>query len=85
MPHVIVKLWPGRNDEIKGNLAKRIANTVAEELNVDMGDVSVAIEEVPREEWGEKYIRQKLRIIPIYIISRIMSTNEVCLGMVYYM
>lgn len=54
MPHVIVKLWPGRNDEIKGNLAKRIANTVAEELNVDMSDVSVAIEEVPREEWGEK-------------------------------
>lgn len=54
MPHVIVKLWTGRNDKIKGNLAKRIANTVAEELNVDMSDVSVAIEEVPREEWGEK-------------------------------
>lgn len=29
MPHVIVKLWPGRNDEIKSNLAKRIAHTVA--------------------------------------------------------
>ena len=54
MPHIIVKLWPGRNDEIKSKLSKRIANTVAEELNVDMGDVSVAIEEVPREEWGEK-------------------------------
>lgn len=38
MPHVIVKLWPGRNDEIKSNLAKRIAHTVAEELKVDMGD-----------------------------------------------
>lgn len=50
MPHIIVKLWTGRNDEIKSKLAKQIANTVAEELNVDMGDVSVAIEEVPREE-----------------------------------
>ena len=38
MSHVIVKLWPGRNDEIKSNLAKRIAHTVAEELKVDMGD-----------------------------------------------
>lgn len=38
MPHVIVKLWPGRNDEIKSNLAKRIAHTVAGELKVDMGD-----------------------------------------------
>ena len=36
MPHVIVKLWPGRNDEIKSNLAKRIAHTVAGELKVDM-------------------------------------------------
>lgn len=33
---MIVKLWPGRNDEIKSNLAKRIAHTVAEELKVDM-------------------------------------------------
>lgn len=29
MPHIIVKLWPGRNDEIKSKLAKRIANTAA--------------------------------------------------------
>lgn len=42
MPHVIVKLWPGRNDEIKSNLAKRIAHTVAGELKVDMGDKSLA-------------------------------------------
>ena len=35
IPHIIVKLWPGRNDEIKNKLAKRIANTVAEELNVE--------------------------------------------------
>lgn len=61
MPHIIVKLWPGRNDEIKSKLAKRIANTVAEELNVDMGDVSVAIEEVPREEWGEKVYKVEIK------------------------
>ena len=45
MPHVIVKLWPGRNDEIKSNLAKRIAHTVAEELKVDMGDKLVGKQE----------------------------------------
>ncbi len=61
MPHIIVKLWPGRNDEIKNKLAKKIASSVAEELNVDMGDVSVAIEEVPREEWGEKVYKAEIR------------------------
>lgn len=64
MPHIIVKLWPGRNDEIKNNLAKQIAHTVAEELNVDMGDVSVAIEEVPREEWGEKVYKAEIKDNP---------------------
>lgn len=64
MPHIIVKLWPGRNDEIKNKLAKRIAHTVAEELNVDMEDVSVAIEEIPREEWGEKVYKAEIKENP---------------------
>ncbi len=29
MPHIIVKLWQGRNDEIKSKLAKKIASSVA--------------------------------------------------------
>lgn len=64
MPHIIVKLWPGRNDEIKNKLAKRIAHTVAEELNVDMEDVSVAIEEISREEWGEKVYKAEIKENP---------------------
>lgn len=64
MPHIIVKLWPGRNDEIKSKLAKRIANAVAEELELDMGDVSVAIEEIPREEWGEKVYKSGIKNNP---------------------
>ncbi len=64
MPHIIVKLWQGRNDEIKNKLAKRIAGIVAEELKVDRGDVSVAIEEVPREEWGEKVYKAEIKDNP---------------------
>ena len=61
MPHVVVKLWPGRNDEIKTNLAKKIADAVVEELKVDMGDVSVAFEEVEREDWGEKVYKKEIK------------------------
>lgn len=64
MPHIIVKLWPGRNDEIKIKLAKNIASSVAEELDVDIGDVSVAIEEIPREEWGEKVYKAEVKNNP---------------------
>ena len=64
MPHVIVKLWPGRDEEIKKKLAKRIADSVAEELKADIGTVSVAIQEVPRQEWGEKVYKAEIKDNP---------------------
>ena len=64
MPHIIVKLWPGRSEEIKKNLAEKIAVTIAEELKVDKGDVSVALEEVPREDWGDKVYKAEIKDNP---------------------
>lgn len=64
MPHVIVKLWPGRDEEAKTKLAKRIADSVAEELKADIGTVSVAIQEVPSEEWGEKVYKAEIKDNP---------------------
>lgn len=32
MPHIVVKLWPGRSDKIKSDLAKQIALDVAREF-----------------------------------------------------
>lgn len=61
MPHIVVKLWPGRNEEIKNNLAKKIADVVVEELKVDIGDVSVAIEEVNRSDWGEQVYKREIK------------------------
>lgn len=68
MPHIVVKLWPGRNDEIKGNLAKKIAQDVAEGLKVNIGDVSVAFEEVAPENWNQQIYQKEIRNNPnIYV------------------
>lgn len=61
MPHVTVKLWPGRDEQVKTALAEKIAQDVAEGLNVDIGDVSVAFEEVEKEDWGEKVYKKEIR------------------------
>lgn len=61
MLHIVVKLWPGRNEEIKASLAKKIADAVVEELKVDIGDVSVAIEEVNRSDWGEQIYKREIK------------------------
>ena len=51
MPHIIVKLYSGRNKELKTELADNIAKAVSETLNLDIGTVSVSIEEVQKEDW----------------------------------
>lgn len=51
MPHVIVKLWPGRSEQDKIRLAKAIVKDVVEIVEVGEGSVSVAIEEVSSADW----------------------------------
>ena len=53
MPHVIVKLWPGKSEDQKARLAERITNDVMAVLNYGES-VSVAMEEIDSEDWVEK-------------------------------
>ena len=54
MPHVIVKLWPGKSEQQKTRLAEQIAKDVMDVLKYGEEAVSVAIEEVKPEDWAEK-------------------------------
>ena len=54
MPHVIVKLWPGRTEDQKKQLAKEIVNDVVAITKCEKKVVSVAFEEVDSKDWPEK-------------------------------
>lgn len=54
MPHVIVKLWPGKSEQQKKRLSDAITGDLMEVLHYGEDSVSVAIEEVPATEWKEK-------------------------------
>lgn len=60
MPHVIVKLWPGKSENQKQKLADAIAQSVMEILNYGEESVSVAMEEIPSTEWAEKVYRPEV-------------------------
>ena len=60
MPHVIVKLWPGKSEQQKTLLAERITNDVMAVLNYGAESVSVAIEEVRAEDWSEKVYKPEI-------------------------
>lgn len=54
MPHVIVKLWPGKSEAQKHLLADQITKDVMRTFDYGEGSVSVAFEEIAPDEWAEK-------------------------------
>lgn len=54
MPHIIVKLYPGRSEEQKKELAEKIAQDVVAIAKCEEKTVSVAFEEIPPEDWPQK-------------------------------
>ncbi|MGX5849296.1 tautomerase family protein [Mesorhizobium sp. PL10] len=57
MPHVIVKLWPGKTEQQKTKLADAITQDVMSLLGYGEASVSVGFEEVSSAEWAAKVYR----------------------------
>lgn len=51
MPHIIVKLWPGKTEEQKKELAAKMVQVMNETFGTAEKSISVAFEEIPRENW----------------------------------
>ena len=54
MPHVIVKLWPGRSEEKKQELAEAIAKDLTSVFGCSDESVSVSFEEVEQARWRDE-------------------------------
>jgi len=61
MPHVVVKLWPGKSEQQKKRLAEAITKDIMEILQYGEHSVSVAMEEVKPNEWAEKVYRHEIK------------------------
>jgi len=60
MPHIIVKLYPGRSEEQKINLVESITTVVSENLNLNESSISISIEEVSRENWAKEVYKKDI-------------------------
>ena len=54
MPHVSVKMYPGRSEKEKSELAEAIAADVMDIIGAGRSSISVAIEDIPPQELKEK-------------------------------
>jgi 4-oxalocrotonate tautomerase len=61
MPHVIVKLWPGKSEQQKTRLAEAITRDVMDILHYGEESVSVAIDEVKSQNWSEKVYKPEIQ------------------------
>ena len=61
MPHVIVKLWPGKTEKQTEQLAERISQAVLDVLDYGEESVSVAMEEVRSGDWAKQVYQPDIK------------------------
>lgn len=53
MPHLSVRLYPGRSQEVKQDFAEKLQNLVVKELGCEPNVVSVSFKEIPADKWKD--------------------------------
>lgn len=61
MPHIVVKMFPGRSDDQKKELAEAITKNVMEICGSKERSISVGIEEVEPEVWDETVYKDEIK------------------------
>jgi len=61
MPHVIVKLWPGKTEQQKTELAQAIVKDIQAVLHNGEDSISVGFEEINPEDWAGKVYKPDIQ------------------------
>ena len=87
MPHVTVKLWPGKSEQQKTPLAEAITKDVMAILHYGEESVSIAMEEVQSQDWAEKVYkpdiqnkRDRLNKKPGYDVNDLLNSSRIAGG-----
>lgn len=60
MPHIVVKMYPGRTDADKARLAEALSKAMIDTLGTSEKAISVGIEDVTPENWGAQVYRPEI-------------------------
>ena len=56
MPHISIKMYPGRSEEVKKDIAVKTRDFLVAEMGMDAKYFSVSVEEVEKEKWQEEVV-----------------------------
>ncbi len=54
MPHIMIKMFPGRSEEQKQDLCRSITDDLVRIVKCEEKSVSITIEEISPQEWKDK-------------------------------
>lgn len=60
MPHVVVKMYAGRTEKQKKELTEEIVRAIMSKLGSMEDSISVAIEDVNKEDWASKVYKPEI-------------------------
>lgn len=60
MPHVNIKMYPGRSEDVKQQLTNAIVRDVLSIVQCDEKWISVVVEEIDSTEWPEKVYKPEI-------------------------
>ena len=70
MPHVNIKLWPGRSEKQKAQLAEEVTKALMKTIGSSEDSISVAIEDVPSNQWTQTVYNPEIRDRPATIYKK---------------
>lgn len=70
MPHVNIKMFPGRTDAQKDALVEKVSRAVMESVNVEEKSVSISIEEIKKEDWDKLVVGPDIKGRPDILVKK---------------
>lgn len=61
MPHIILKMQPGRSEEVKKELTEKITKVLEDVANASNGSISIDIQEIKKESWNEEVYNPEIK------------------------
>ncbi|MEN8907959.1 MAG: tautomerase family protein [Clostridiales bacterium] len=61
MPHIVIKLWPGKSIEQKNKLSDKITKAMVEELGSSENSISIDVVEIQKDDWMKNVYNKEIK------------------------
>lgn len=68
MPHIAIKMYPGRSEEVKKEIAVKTRDFLAQEMGMEEKFFSVSVEDIEKDQWQEEVV-DKIAKDDLYVES----------------